>query len=106
MCGGSSGGYIPSPRAGFDCEIGVITTNVSSVDLNVLATHSVGDILDVLLQDNIVVLENGNGEILGSVLHVNIRELKECIKRGNGYEAVITSINNTQCKVKISNKRL
>lgn len=102
MSGGSTGGYIPSSKTKFDCDNGIIITLLSTIDIVVLSQHSIGDILIVTLNNNSVVVENGNGEILGSVLHVNVNELRECLEGGNTYSAEIFSIIGTSCRVKIS----
>jgi len=102
MSGSGGGGYIPPQSAKFDCVIGIINTAVSSLDLGVLANQKVNNILQVELSPNeTVILLNGNGEILGSIIHPNTTDLIECIKLGNTYEALITSINTPVCRVKI-----
>jgi len=102
MSGGNSGGYIPSPTTKFDCQNGEILTRLSNIDPDVLNQHQVGNVLDVSIIDNSVVVENENGEILGSILHINVSELKECIEGGNDYSAEIIEIINSICRVKIS----
>ena len=102
MSGSGGGGYEPPQVAKFDCNSGSIHTAVSSVDLEVLNNQNNGDILQVELSEiETIILEDGNGEILGSVVHANTADLVECIKRGNNYEAVITSITALTCRVKI-----
>ncbi|MCW4452165.1 hypothetical protein OK344_08080 [Kaistella sp. BT6-1-3] len=102
MSGSGGGGYVPPQSAKFDCNTGIINTSVSSVDLTVLSSQNIGDILQVELSETeTVVLSDGNGEILGSIIHTNTADLIECIKSGNEYEAVITSINTPSCRVKI-----
>ena len=102
MSGSGSGGYEPSVKTNFDCDTGVIITNLSSVDFQILAQHKSGDILSVEIFQNSVIVVNGNGETLGSVLHANVVELRECIELGNIYSAEIISITVTSCKVQIS----
>ena len=102
MSGSGGGGYVPPQSVKFNCESGVLSTAVSSVDLVVLAKHRTGDILDVELSEfETVILVNSNGETLGSVAHRSTAELIECIKKGNNYQATITSINTPACNVKI-----
>jgi len=102
MSGSGGGGYVPPQSVKFDCESGIINTAVASVDLTVLSAQSIGDILQVELSDiEAVILLNGNGEILGSIVHHNTPELIECIKKGNNYQATITSIITPACRVKI-----
>ena len=103
MSGSGGGGYIPPQRNEFDCETGIIITNVSSVNLVVLAKHKVGVLLEVVLGGNgEVLLEDGNGERLGAILHANTPDLIECIADGADFEAEILSINTPVCKVKIT----
>lgn len=105
MSGSGGGGYIPPQRNEFDCETGIIITNVSSINLVVLAKHTVGVILEVVLGGNgEVLLEDGDGERLGAILHANTPDLIECIADGADYEAEILSINTPVCRVKITRK--
>lgn len=103
MSGSGGGGYVPPQRANFDCDTTIITTNVSSIDVNVLNNHNIGDILEIILaQNDALHLEDGNGEILGAILHQNTSDVVECIKSGAKYKAEIITINSPVCKVKIS----
>lgn len=102
MSGSGGGGYVPPQSVKFDCESGIINTAVSSVDLVVLSKQKVGDNLQIELSDlETVIVVDGNGEILGSIAHRSTKELIECIKRGNDYQATITSINSPVCNVRI-----
>jgi len=102
---GSGGGYIPPQRNEFDCETGIIITTVSSIDLVVLAKHTVGVILEVILGGNgEVLLEDGDGERLGAILHANTPDLIECITGGANYEAEILTISTPVCRVRITRK--
>jgi len=105
MSGSSGSGYIPPQRTKFDCETSIIRTNVSSIDLIVLAKHRLGDILDVVigLRESLS-LEDGNGEILGAILHLNTPDIIDCIKKGATYEAEIININTPACQVEIRRK--
>ncbi len=102
MSGSGGGGYRAPESAKFDCDTGIININVSSIDLTVLTNQNNGDILQVELSiTEVVTLIDKNGEILGSIVHPNTVDLIECIKEGNEYEAIITSINTPTCHVKI-----
>ncbi|TDS52419.1 hypothetical protein [Myroides indicus] len=102
MSGSGGGGYVPPQSVKFDCKSGIINTAVSSIDLDVLKNHRVGDILEIeLSQFETVTLSNRNGETLGSIAHRSTAELIECIKNGNKYQATITSISMPACNVKI-----
>ncbi len=105
MSGSGGGGYIPPQRNIFDCETSIIVTNVSSINIVVLAKHTVRVLLEVVLGENgEVLLEDGDGEILGAILHANTPDLIECIANGADYEAEIMSINTPVCRVKITRK--
>lgn len=105
MGGSGGGGYSVPRKIKFDCENGQITTNVSSIDLAVLQKHKVADILNIIIStSNSIVLEDGNGEILGAVLHASTSELINCIKNGNEYEAEIISIQLSTCRILIKRK--
>lgn len=102
MSGSNGGGYIPPQSTKFDCETSIIRTFVSSIDLEVLAKHCQGDILDVIIGTNdTLLLEDGNGEILGAILHLNTSDIINCINLSSTYEAEILQINNPACKVEI-----
>lgn len=103
MSGSGGGGYIPPQRNEFDCETSVILTNVSSIDLKVLAKHTVGIVLKVVIGKNgEVLLEDGDGEILGAILHPNTPDLIDCIENDSDYQAEIQKINTPTCTVKIT----
>lgn len=106
MSGSSGGGYIPPQRTAFDCETGVIMVNVSSVDLNVLSKCKVRDILNVDINEKgTLVVNDGNGEILGAILHPNTQDIIDCIQNGNTYNAEVVVINFPACKIKISRSK-
>ena len=105
MSGSDSSGYVPPQRANFDCETSIIITNVSSIDLAVLAKHKQGNTLDVVISpSDALFLEDGNGEVLGAILHLNTKDIVECIKAGATYEAEILKIHTPACQVKIRRK--
>ncbi len=99
---GGGSGYQTSARAQFDCNSGTIITNLSSIDLVILASHSIGDHLQVRINaTGALVTVNGNGQILGSIVHVNTADIIQCINSGNNYFARITAINSPVCTVYI-----
>lgn len=105
MSGSGGGGYIPPQRNIFDCDTSIIVTNVSSINILVLAKHTVGVFLEIVLGKNRqILLEDGDGEILGAILHTNTPDLIECIVNGSDYKAEILSINTPVCRVKITRK--
>ncbi|HET8885446.1 MAG TPA: hypothetical protein VFM70_03745 [Salinimicrobium sp.] len=103
MGGSGGGGYIPPQRNEFDCETSSIVTNVSSINLTVLAKHTVGTVLEVVIGKNgEVLLEDGDGEILGAILHINTPDIIDCMENGAEYQAEIQRINTPTCTVKIA----
>lgn len=101
---GGNGGYVPPEREKFSCETGQIFSKVSSVDLRVLAKHKVGDTLDVEVVKGALLLYDGDGELLGSIIHQNVIDLIECINQDFVYKAEITIINTPSCTVIIKRK--
>lgn len=102
MSGSGGGGYIPPQRNKFDCETSIIVTNVSSISLIVLSKHNVGAVLDVVIGNNDeILLEDGDGEILGAILHNNTQDIIACIENGTQYQAEIQRKNVPTCEVKI-----
>lgn len=107
MSGSGGGGYVPPQRTKFDCETSVITTSVSSINVTVLEKHSAGTILLVTIGPNEeLLLEDGDGEFLGAVLHPNTADIIECIKEGAEYEAEIRRVNSPACTVIIRRRSL
>ncbi|WP_394773526.1 hypothetical protein [Flavobacterium sp.] len=105
MSGSGGGGYLPPQRTKFDCDTSIIITNVSSLNIIVLEKRKIGDILQVLLGKNeALLLEDGDGELLGAILHLNTPDIIECIKKGAIYEAEIININSPLCRVQIRKK--
>lgn len=107
MSGSGGGGYIPTQSSVFDCENSIITTNVSSINLEVLNKRKIDDLLIVEIGvSESLVLVDGDGEKLGSILHTNTTDIFECIKLGHEYEAVITNITFPACRVKIKRRKV
>lgn len=98
---GSNDSYTPPPVIKYDCISNIFTT-VSSINLEVLSKHRVGDYLDINIGPNgALILEDGDGEILGSILHSKVADIIECIKNGHSYKAEIINIILPSCKVLI-----
>ncbi|WP_116771063.1 hypothetical protein [Maribacter litoralis] len=103
MSGSGGGGYVPPQRTKFDCETSIIVSTVSSINLTILEKHNVGQILFLMIGENEeLLIEDGDGEILGAILHSNTSDIINCMKQGATYQAEITTINSPTCKVKIS----
>ncbi|CAM1357907.1 conserved hypothetical protein [Tenacibaculum litoreum] len=102
MSGSGGGGYEPPQKAKFDCNTGVIITMVSSVEISVLEKHKVGDIFDLVIgEKGALLMEDGDGEFIGAILHSNTTDIINCIEGGVNYKAKILSISSPSCKVKI-----
>ena len=105
MSGSNGNGYVPPQGTKFDCETTIIKTYVSSIDLNVLAKLRINEILEVRIGENeSIVLEDGDGEILGAILHSSTADILNCIKAGASYIARIIIINTPACQVEIKRK--
>ncbi len=105
MSGSGGGGYVSPQRNEFDCDNGFIETNVSSINIDALKKRKIADILDVVIgENNELLLEDGDGEFLGAILHPNTSDLIKCIKTGVGYSAKIQNISIPVCEVKIYQK--
>ncbi|MFH6987590.1 hypothetical protein ACHRVW_07580 [Flavobacterium collinsii] len=105
MSGSGGGGYQPPQRTKFDCYTSIITNTVSSLNIKVLEKRKIGDFLEVVLGKNeSLLLEDGDGEILGAILHLNTPDIIDCIKNGSLYKAEILSINSPACRVQITRK--
>lgn len=102
MSGSGGGGYVPPQRTKFDCETSQIDTLLSSIDLAVLKKLKVKDDLDVEIGDNgALIVISGDGELVGSVVHINTSDIIECVNQGYTYKATIIEINFPACKVRI-----
>ncbi len=105
MSGSGNSGYIPTWREKFDCTKSNFTVTLTSVDIDVLQKHQQGDLLDLELDKrDIIIVLDGNGEILGTIVHQFTSDLIECIKSGHKYEAKITLVHTPNCKVNIMKK--
>lgn len=108
ISGGSSfdtGGDMPQlPQKDSNyCLNLVIKTNLASVDIDLLKTTKVGEILPVVAQniDGPVVVIKG-GKVLGTVLSSYLMDLLNCINNDTEYQAEIIKIDEAVCQVTIS----
>lgn len=102
---GGYGGYEPPLKTIFDCEFPKVKTNISSIDLDVLKLHKVGDELDLeISKSGSLVLCDGDGQTLGSIVHINTVDIINCIKNGNNYKGKILIIQIPVCNVQILKK--
>lgn len=114
MSGGSAP-FIPVPstfrRNTIACINICITTVLVKVDIEVLKTLKVSDLLCVEVGNHEIFTTYG-GRILGKVVVINdediLARLAECIKSGTTYYAEIIELNIEEeiCKVKIQAQQL
>jgi hypothetical protein len=100
--GGGGGSWDPPPTR---CELLVIDTQLSSPKAAVIASISVGDILDVALRPHdggVLVVVLHNEEVAGGLASPNLPRLRECIEGGTQYAAEVNAINGAQVKVRVS----
>ena len=108
ISGGSSfdiGGEMPRlPKKDSDyCLNLIIKTNLASVNINLLKTTKVGEILPVVAQSidgPVVVMKDG--KVLGTVLSSYLMDLLNCINNDTEYQAEIIKIDEAVCQVTIS----
>lgn len=99
---GYGGGF---ERSGVSCEDLVINTQLSSPQALVVARLTVGDMLDVQVQQqgNIaVVVLLQNVQLAGGVASPEVQQLRECLQAGTVYEARVTSVSGAHIGVRIS----
>ena len=110
MSGGHSGeidGGGEMPRSmqsrGNACMDLDITTNLASVDADVLKRVKEGDVLPVkaLGTDGPVVVIK-DGETVGTVLSSKLVQLLNCMNGGTEYEAEVLKVEEAICQVRIS----
>ncbi|AZA57710.1 MULTISPECIES: hypothetical protein [Chryseobacterium] len=106
MSGSNNGPYVPPQGSKFDCKTSQIKTNISSIDLLILANLRVGEILEVQVVDKKILIYNANGEFVGVIIHPNTLDLMKCIKDGNEYKATIIGIQAPQCTILIKRQDL
>ncbi|EFK55806.1 hypothetical protein ACFU8T_19160 [Sphingobacterium spiritivorum] len=100
---GGFGGYELPAREKFDCLFSSVAVKVSSIDLNVLAELIVGNILELEISNSgSLILIDGNGQTLGSIMHHNTSDIINCIKQGNNYHGVVINITSPTCTVEIT----
>lgn len=102
---GIGGGEMPRSMQGGGnvCMDLVITTNLASVNVDVLKKVNEGDVLPVkaLGTDGPVVVVK-NGETVGTVLSSKLVQLLNCMNGGTEYEAEVLKIEEAICQVRIS----
>lgn len=79
------------------------STQLNSPVPAVLATLHAGDILEIILTtNNIVLAKKTTGEIAGSITYKHLVTLIECIEEGWSYSALIISLEGGACEIQIT----
>lgn len=99
--GGSGGGSIyddsPCERVRFDAQI-------TSPQAAVVASISVGEVLDVAIatmQGMLIVQVLRNGAIVGGLAGPDASRLRNCIEQGHVYRATVLWANGGQVRVRV-----
>lgn len=102
--GGDFGGGGGTPA--FNCSKVSIKTNIISPDAAVLATVSVGDILQVSLQTATgpLIATTSKGKVLGAIFAKDPTSLIGCINAGNSYKAEVLKISGGDVQILITNR--
>lgn len=95
----SGGGYeppLPSPKAP-DCARLIFNAVITSVDADVLATATLGEVYDVLLfgvppTQTIQVVKRSSGQRLGAIVD-RWSELRHCLEQGVVFEAELQTVS-------------
>jgi len=96
-------GGTPPPQG--DCQSLVIDTQISSPKADVIAGISVGDLLDVALNndtDIVVVVVLFNGQVAGGITAPLLPRLRECMGQGAIYRARVTARHDALVRVRIA----
>jgi len=100
--GGGGGSYTPPRTKSSSCEELEFSTHLSSPVVEVLKSIEVGDELEITLSASgtacVAIFE---GKIAGSILGANLIQLINCIKAGNRFIAVVTTIDGARCVVTV-----
>lgn len=99
--GGGGGGPVidetPCTRVKFE-------TQLTSPQPAVVATISVGDVLDVVLtqrQTVLVVEAQKNGVAVGGIAGLDATRLRTCLTDGHPFKATVLTVNGGQVRVKV-----
>lgn len=87
-----------------DCTNLSGNTHVISPTMVYFGTASIGDILNIELDNSIVILLDSSGNEVGTINPTWIIKLIDCLNNGNKYVAVITKINGAAIIVSIQEK--
>lgn len=98
--GGGGGGSTPSP-----CETLRFEAQLTSPQAAVVATLSVGDVLDVALANlkgQTVVQVLKSGQVAGGLTGPDAARLRTCLDDGHNYMATVLVINGGQVRVRVT----
>jgi hypothetical protein len=77
---------------------------LSSINVDTLASCKVGDLLTVGIHEKSVICRKRDGTIIGSIIGVEeLQSLISCIILGKTYEATILDLTEFSCEVRIEN---
>lgn len=101
---GGGGSYGGGGMSDFDCDNVYINTTIMSPDPAILATVSIGDILEVSLRSATgpLVAVTVTGDILGTIATMELASLIKCISDGNAYQAEIKNITGGKVQILIT----
>ena len=101
--GGNGGPIINPPITTDSCERLTIVTYLSSPKADVIDKLKEGDILSIsaLSDQGPIVAITLEGEIAGSILSSEQIRLLNCINSGTEYKAIVLSIQDASCEIRI-----
>ena len=97
--GGGGGVYDDAP-----CERVRFEAQITSPQGPVVATISIGDVLDVTtvtMQNVLVVQVMKNGKVAGGLAGPDARRLRNCMEQGYSYHATVVSVLGGQVRVRV-----
>lgn len=106
MSGSGGGSFGGSPIDGLQCKDVNIITNIATPNPEVLDSIEIGDYLDIVLRGTtgpIVAVTNA-GDVVGSILTMDISQLINCISDGFRYHGKVLSKDGGDCRILITAK--
>lgn len=98
-------GVIPSGPIGMTCERFTEVTVLLKPDMAVLASLSVGDVLDIEIDPNVGVVAMTAGQYVGSIVidPSKMDKLIDCIDGGTCYKGTVIELDipNGVCRIRI-----
>lgn len=84
-----------------NCDKINFSTDLQNIQSNI-SDYCVNDILDVKLDVVERIYVEGEHGICGYITAIPSTQLKNCLKKGKQFEAVMLNVSSTSCRVKIS----